>query len=274
MRVLFDNNVGDNYDQLSPMEQTLFAATFHSHKFSLYMHYDLLEETTRLSESPQRGHLLSKRITWLLDLGGRLLADGCDIIESEIAGNTRIFEPAGEATELRAALKRVAASGNTFTSKPLPPHDSLPQRIFQNEKAQQASFRRMIGNPADAKKDYPSYSAFKTKWLLPNLTLAATNVFEEWKLDKTKLDLVVSNPSRFPYFHLHLEIYFCWVYLVFIENMRVGEGDSHDRDHLLYMHGLDLLVTDDKRLTRLFHLVHAPPKRVVSFNEFMASVKN
>ena len=132
----------------------------------------------------------------------------------------------------------------------------------------------MLGAQGAAKKDYPTYPPFRQKWIVPEIPQTARNLFESWKLNMEKLPDVITHPARYPYFYLHLEIYFCWIYLCFIEDMRTEEGDSTDRQHLLYMHGLDLFVTNDKRLARLFQLVHPMPKRAVTLEQLVSIARS
>jgi len=274
-KVLLDNNVGDRFDELSPREKDDFVSCFRGGRFSHYLNDSLLLEVVRIGRSPERCAMFARRIRWLLSLQGRFLLDGNEIIESELSGETRLFEDAGEARMHRDVLEQVATV--VELGKALPPREDDGMGMFRNSylqlKGQQERFRRMIGHPGEAKKDYPTYASFRESWAWPRLHEYLTNVFVGFNLDRTQIPKVIAYPDRYPYLLTHIEIVWAKEYLTFVEDMRVGEGDIVDTHYLLYMRGLDLFVTDDKRLIRLFLLVYPQGKEVLRFSEFMPLVR-
>jgi len=274
-KVLLDNNVGDRFEELPQRERDEFVSCFRGRRFSHYLDPSMLLEVIRIGDSPARCAMFARRLRWLLSLEGRFLLDGNEIIESELAGETRLFEQAGEAKMHRDRLAQVAEVVEAGKTLPQREDDGLGmfRRAYGQLKGQQEAFRGMIDHPGDAKEDYPTFASFREGWALPRLGEYLTDIFVGFNLDRNQIPKVIADPGRYPYLFTHLEIAWAKKYLTFVEDMRVGEGDIIDTHYLLYMRGLDIFVTDDKRLTRLFLLVYPQGKQVLRFSEFMPLVR-
>jgi hypothetical protein len=98
-------------------------------------------------------------------------------------------------------------------------------------------------------------------------------LFRDWTLDASKLPSVLAEPLRYPYLYTEAETIWCRLYLTMVEEMRIEPSDTIDTHLMLYMQGADILVSDDRRLRRLFDLVWGSARQMLTLAEFMSHLR-
>jgi len=277
-RTTFDSNVGDKLFALSDADRHALFAAFRDHRFSFYLTGEVFEETLCLAETSYATQLLPGQARWLLNLlsFGRFLADWREISAKEVAGNRSPFASAKIASTVRSVLKELAAGRIEPVVK------TMAMDARKRKEANVASYRELQDIVRDikaaksrTKASRITFDEFRDEyWARRGREIVLRFLREGGAKDpESRVDGVLKNLGRYPYTQTHMTVHVAILWRYYVDDRRVHEGDVHDAGLLVQMVGLDVLVSDDKALRETFPLIHSSPKRILTFDEFMAEVR-
>jgi len=116
---------------------------------------------------------------------------------------------------------------------------------------------------------------FKKFLLVPDIIRLRRNSLSDLlirnkrKLAETRIDEIVNEQSRFPYFNRYFELTMAKMYRYNILRKRVKLGDEYDLQQLFYLLVTDTFITNDKAIKEISDLVFNKPTTVLSVKNLM-----
>jgi hypothetical protein len=233
----------------------------------------VLEETIATVESGRT--LLPARARWLLDVdhSGRMLADWREIAQRELRGEGARFAPASRArraTELLDAIgrDRVPPLARAMAEATRRRKDADWARFREVQDHARASRRSARSTPATEM----TFERFRAeRWAPYERDVMARLLRRAGAPDADeRADRIVADWRRFPYNRAHMAVHATLFWRHHVADRKVKAGDVYDAGLLVHMVGLDVLVSDDAAIHEMFPAVHDPPKRILSFADFIA----
>ncbi len=275
IKIIVDNNFFDNYECYpdDKIKQQLIA-NFINKYFSFYPCTVLVAELLGIWRTKRKDLLSKYSSIFFKMIDYRVLNDWNRIIRIElglIKGET-IFLEQKFVVKIRNVLKDLSQGIEPdYISELLDKVNLDKQKMYKVYKDnQEYYFNRLkvkkLKNPNISFEDfYKMDFAIKIrKDLVKNIfSRADVPVLEE------KIDKILDSPTKYPYFHTSLRIFIGLYYLHLIKKGRVGEGDNYDQYYLIYLTGLDYLVSNDGKLKELAEVVFGRSKKVINFAELV-----
>lgn len=259
MKTAIDNSALAKMDTLADvgMKEDIMTA-FSSRRHSFYGTNELAVEVLAMNGSGSKV-LMPGRIGLLLRLleRGRMLNHYGQIIQGELEAENRIFPTSGETNLLKAKLESVASTGSLGElASYIEDSAKEKERAFAHRCAYQERIRQGLKEPSrreDARRRYGEYAAFEA-FMLPQVARELTQGFlkkEVRPLAHKRLESAHEHLDDFPYIKLFFRIATARIFYNWIMDRRVDYGDSCDDEQLVYLAGLDLMVTEDQRFREL-----------------------
>lgn len=273
IRIYFDNNVLDFVQQLSSLDLQSVTWSLTNGPMVLYPSLDLIEEALGVLDS-DRSELLPKFAASLLHLWerGRLLADMPDILMSEAEGHGEIFASNNVYLSVRHELEQIAkGKENKGVQRTI-------ERI-KREKQESVEFFRNLQENLRQHDFIPNknedFESFFEKVSVNRSFIDYLQMHEIKKPDET-WRRIKENIERYPYWKSLCRAELAIFYRYYLMNPKQDrnlekEPDLVDFRHLVYMTGLDWLITGDERLRETFRLVfrETDDKRALPLDEFL-----
>ncbi len=275
IRITFDNNVLDKYEGLPQDQRQSLSNSLKSHYISLYPSPEFIEEMLSIIES-KRAELLSPRAAWLLEvLSGRPLCYHGEIIISELSGERNLFLEAGTSRRLHEVLKSIS-NGYWPTE-----FDELGQQL-RNKKARYVADYKVEQDRFRAHFGYGKIDAGPK-----TLEVFEEKYWDEWRQQlvedicrksriphpESRSKEILNHVIDFPYLNVFLKVQAVMYYWYFVLNRKIEAGDLYDAGQLVYMAGLDWMVTEEKKLHEIFGMVFSAPKRIMTFDQFTNAIE-
>jgi len=276
--VMFDNSVLEHLDALDQAEKVGLREAFRSSRLYVDLTTELVEEASGLlGRDPE---LLFRVARELLALwSGRTMFDLVSIVRSELEGRVRVHLPESMTVKIGRWLRDLS-NGRRFRDA-----DRLLRGVRAQKDSQLVTFKKM--------QDF--HSAHRTAWEQQHgKRLPRPQLFEDfepwWNEARVTLLIpgcvrwlsdpeperrardIVSCPERYPYTAAWLRTLGARFFLLSREE-KVHLGDGHDCTQVGSMVDLDWLVTEDRRVHRIFGWVwQGTKKRVLRFHDFVREV--
>lgn len=224
--------------------------------------------------SDQREKLVSQIGIVLQFLKGRLLNRPECIVASEMAGQVDLLMPDAVVNQVKAVLRQIAGGHVPASARKIA--DAAQEKKIKARdyyKGHQSRLRQIASSKEMSALAGTTFEEFYQRyWTKHGYSFVNQfcNVYEVPDPDSIAVR-VLSEPDRYPYSTAFLKIIAYALYHYLVTDRRVDEGDMYDFRQLTYMEGLDLLVTDDRKLREIFTQVGAPTKRVLTPAEFMTA---
>jgi len=97
-------------------------------------------------------------------------------------------------------------------------------------------------------------------------------IFERGKkpIHGEKIKEILDNSIKYPYFYTSSRVFMALFYRHVVSRRKVKGGDHYDQYYLIYLTGLDHLVSNDVGLKELATNVFGDSKKVLNFSEFVS----
>ncbi|MEK7475219.1 MAG: hypothetical protein AAB152_06235 [Candidatus Coatesbacteria bacterium] len=275
MKTAIDNSALARIDSsLNDETRAVLLQSFSTRKHSFYATNELATEVLAMDASTSRA-LLSRRTGLLLRLlaSGRVLNHYGQIIQGELEAESRLFADSGEVTLLKEHLGTVSATGSLGDLRAFVDAAAEKKRkAFAHRHVHQDRLRRELeerGLHGDLQEKYSVYEAFEA-FMLPLVSrdLAQDYLKAETRpLARRRLETLHEHLDDFPYTKTLFRITTARMFWNWVMNRRVDSGDLCDDEQLVYMAGLDLMVTEDQRLQQIGGIIF-PDKKIIGVEAF------
>jgi hypothetical protein len=266
IRVYFDNDVSDHLTNIFENDlniRKLITKSFSSGPLVLYLSLDLIDELVSIVETNRPQKLFQNAALLSGLMRGRWLSDIEDIIVSELNGNTKIFP---SALTSRKAEQRL----NEMTKGIIPPRALETARRLRETKQQWNSYYKNIQDQirdiADGISRDEDFQSFHAKLRNKSILFKLIENLQVGITELKKKD-IIEKPNSFPYCHLLSLTYSAMLYRYYVMDRNINnEPGLYDGRHLVYMHGLNLFVSGDRKLRDTFGMVFQdnPGKKALS----------
>lgn len=256
MRTLIDNSaLAWFHTSLDGARRRDVVDAFTSKRFSFYATNELVEELLRMGLTKSKP-LLPERAATLLSLidNGRILKYYGDIIQDELQAEGKPFLDSGDVANVKRQLGTVADGQFPDDLK-----DELRQ--LQEQRRRHYDFRhgykqRVRGavTSGDLEAKYADYAEFE-RFLLPKVCRILQEDLGERDprpFAKARIVTLHEHLGDFPYTEILLRMTVARLHWNWVQNRKVDPGDECDDAQMAYMQGLDLIISDDRRLGEVF----------------------
>jgi hypothetical protein len=267
----------DSYERSDAGQRSLINSAFQGRRYKLYTALELFEEMLGILSS-RRSDRLIQRVRWLLAIPDwRTLNDYRDIIRNELAGKQQIFLPASAQTKLYRKLKQIADGKLStrlqfFASQTGFRKESDLQWYKDQQNVFRAEFPQLAHGGCIGMSLEEFHASYWNKWQISWVsgmlqTFGAEN-------PSKRAAVILENPGSFPYLSTLMRVHSLLFYRYFVRNRRVKMGDLYDAAFIVYLTGLDLLITNDQGLLDQVHEVSGQGSmKAMTFENFVQQLQ-
>jgi hypothetical protein len=237
----------------------------------VFLSLESLEESTALYVDEPK--LRTRAEVILAFLRDRLLARPEDIVDSELRGHTQLLECSRSLEAVRAVFQQVVG-GQVPSSIPkiAARATGMKRRTVAYYRTTQDQLRSLPKQTLRelARKSYPEFHrAYWDKHGMTYLTrfASARGIEAPEEVARHALDA----PAQFPFTTTLMTVVSRLLHRYLVLNRRIDEGDAYDVRQLIYMPGLDALVTDDRKVHQMFGELYGTSKHVYTVPELLSS---
>ncbi len=272
-KVLFDANIPNAYEAWPDKKQKKNLDELLKERiYVLFPSGEFISETLAMIGTSSE-KLLRPRIEWILaSIGGPLFLHWGEILLNELNGDKTVYVDEELQNHFIRHLELVGVDPSVENLL------SLKQRITAEKLESKAFYKNLqdnIRNSVLTNKKELDFQEFHERywerWKLETLIELYERLDASDPIASAKSAMV--NIDNLPYTGAMMKIYSAMFYRFYIEDRSLKkEIDIYDAGQLVYMAGLDILVTEDSRLREVFNMTYQPPKLVLSFKELLEHV--
>lgn len=278
IKITIDSNFFNAYENYADSKiKGKIRNAFISNRLSFYPSLQLIVELFTIYRT-QRKHLLPKFSALFLDMmGHRCLNDWNRIIRNELGleHNEGLFLTSDYVKKLKNILEALSKGKIYNDIKEVVREETAKKdktyHVFKD--SQEHHFRilkqQKIKTPRMSFDDFynESYTLKIRKDLIEDLFSKANK-----PITTQKVNNVIDNPQKYPYFYATCRVFMGIFYRHIVLKQKVGKGDKYDQYYLIYLTGLDYLVSEDKALKKFAEYILGKQK-VINFSELIKLIK-
>jgi len=271
IKIYLDNNFFDEYDKCQDLSlKSKIKGAFQTKKTSFYPSKELLDEMVRILESEKRKDLWPerRRLFWELSPQRFFIYWG-DIVRKEILGmSDSIYLTKSQEEQTRNILYRIEKAEHIVEIANVVKGENLGHWEWHKNKQEEIRIQKKQGLKRGEIKSFDEFN--KKYWDIHGVSLLKDIILREEK-DEDKAQMkacsTMNNIEQYSYINVFLRITSAMFFRYFFEDREVKESDYYDAVQLIYMAGLDVLITEDRSFKELCRLVFGSQKKIYSFND-------
>ncbi len=271
IKVYLDNNFFDEYDKCRDLSlKSKIKSAFQAKGLSFYPSCELLNEMVRILESKKRKDLWPERRKLLWDLKPqRFFNYWGDIVKAEVLGMPgSIYLTKGQEEQLRNILFRIEKAEHIMEIAATVNEANLGHWKWHKDQQNEIRLLKKRGLKKGEIKSFDEFN--KRYWNKYGVSLLKDIIFREEKNEDSaqiKACSIMNSIEQYPYTNAFLRTLSAMFFRYFYEDREIKKSDFYDAVQLIYMVGLDVLITGDRPFGELCSLVFSNKKKIYSFND-------
>lgn len=282
--VTFDAHVPDAFFALSPADRDVLLAAFRGGRYKFIPTMEFLEENLCLVATSRAANLQNHARFVLDTSGSEAFSYWGNIVCTELHGSTQPFVDAqtltlmrrdleslaqGERIEGLEALARSSAARKTQDADIYRGHQVRIQadldRLVVTRRAAGDRITAQRVQSLTARMSYPDYHSRYMRRYGENLI---ERICTQCGIGATEAPRILASLGDYPFTNTLVNLDTLLLHRYIALRRRVDEGDVYDAHQLLCVQGVDIFVTNERRIHEMFPLIH-PTKRCLQVPEFI-----
>lgn len=275
VRTYLDHNFFHHaHEWLLGPERDALVRSFTSHRYSLYASGESISEMIALWGTRRSARLQPQAQLLLETMSGRTLRYHGKLVTDELRGvQSSLFLPATQSERLKTLLSILASGGTPTGIEDIVKHTrerkNDDERVWDDMKATFSGLEQ-----ANKHGWPPPFEEVRDEWAIDQLDCFFDACERNGKLARPAATAseIIASPERYPYTVTAFRTWAALSYRHWVENRTVERGDTFDAQQVIYLVGVDLLVSDDANMQALCQRVHGSRVRIVTRREFLEEV--
>lgn len=272
-KALFDNHFNDRYLDLSEADRKTLQRQAKLRRYVRYITPELVDEMVAIVTSPQRAERLRGYAQLFVEtVNGRVFSSRREILESELTGSTRRFLGASEVGNVFEFMRQVSNGHFPVMTQEIKEFREEKEKGEKDDRDFHEKLTALIGKGPFAYCDYTEFYKRVCHPVERETVRRHVEIFFHGNVEQ-KVEEVIRRREIYPWTWHFIDVALKTWYDQLTTGRGPKAGDRNDLAHLFYMKELDIFVTDDGHLRRLFKLVFGTIKKLYDFDGFVVFLK-